>query len=310
MKRYGDMAENYRDMFLAYCRDFTSEKPRKAPLNERTLSRYLRGLILVEKLIGHDLNTVSEEDQLRYIERIRKYAQGTRRVSTQIFQRYIAWGKRHGYLDCPNLLIGREDDIIGEDTKPKYKQISKTRVNKFFQKLRTPQFRILFGLIYYGGLTTAEVTYVTKEHITKDGVFVYRGVRRESQLMPLPPRFLQELRDYAETRDGPILGLEDDLRSRFRISEYYRAAQVETGELMGTSVRDLRTSGIRHVFELTQDLSTTKEFAGVPENKKGWLDDLVKADSYYLKNIARIRSYHGNSETVWTHESVPNAEER
>lgn len=302
--------DNLRDEFLAYCRDYSSEKPREQPLNERTLSRYLRGLLLVEKLIGHNLNTVSEDDQLRYIERIGKYAQGTRRVSTQIFQRFIAWGRRNGHLTCENLILGKEETIIGENKPTTYKRIAKERINRFFAGIQTLELRCLFGLIYYGGLTTAEVVTLTTEHITKDGVFIYRAVRKESQLLPLPPRFLNDLREYAKDREGTLFDLDDSLKSRYRISELYRMAQVEANELYDTSVRDLRTSGIRHFFELSQSLELTKAFAGVPADKKGWLDKLVEADTYYMKNIARTRSYYGNSQGVWADENIPNSEKR
>lgn len=292
---------NKRDMFLAYCTDYVWGKPRTKPLNQRTLGRYLRGLQLVEKLIGHNLEEISDNDQLVFIEKIAGYAQGTRRVSTQIFQRYIAWGIKNKYLDCNNLINGREDLIIGPNTKPTYKYIPKTRVNAFFRKLKTPSFRILFGLIYYGGLTTTEVALVGKDNITDTGVFVYREVRRESQMLPLPPRFMTELREYAKTTDSSLLGLSDNTQSRFEISTRYKAATIESGELIGTSVRDLRTSGIRHFFELSHDLELTKEFAGVPDKKKGWLEDLLDVSSHYMRTIAKARSYHGSTnETMGT----------
>lgn len=284
------------DEFLAYCRDFQSYKPRTAPLNPRTLSRYLRGLQLVEKLIGHSLETVSDTDQLIFMEAIMKYKQGTRRVTTQIFQRYIAWGIKEGYFTCDNLIHGNEEAIIGENTPPKYTYLSQKAVGRFFKKLKTPQLRMVFALIYYGGLTQTEVLTVTKENITKDGVFVYRAVRKESQVLPLPTRLVTELREYAETRPEKLFDFSDDIRGRFLLNQWYKTAQTETQELMGTTLRDFRTSGIRHFFELCQDIQQTKEFAGVPDNKKGWLESLVDVSSYYMRNIAKARSYHGSAE--------------
>lgn len=286
----------HTDSFLAYCREFAYNKKRETPLHSRTLSRYHRGLKLVEKIVGHDLESVSDTDQLIFMEGIMKYEQGTRRVSTQIFQRYVAWGKKNGIFDCDNLLRGKEQTIIGEYIPPRYTYISKKTVKNFFMKLKTPQLRMVFAIMYYGGLTVPELAALTRNHLLKDGLLVYREVRKESQLIPLPSLMLVELRQYAETREDLLFDIGSEASSRFRVNEWYRAAQVESGEILGTTVRDFRTSGIRHYFELSQSLEHTKAFAGVPDDKKGWLEGLVDVSSYYMKNIAKARSYHGSAE--------------
>jgi len=248
------------------------------------------------KIVGHDLESVSDTDQLIFIEGIAKYKQGTRRVSTQIFQRYIAWGIKQGFFDCENLIKGRQEDIIGKNTPPSYQYIPKSTMRRFFQKLKTPEYRMAFSLIYYGGLTVPELSTLTVDNVTSEGVFVYRDVRRESQMIPFPDRMMKELHDYAATREGSLFNLGEDQRARSYINNWFRSAQVETGELLGTTVRDLRTSGIRHFFELSNDLEQTREFAGVHGMKKGWLESLVDTSTHYMRNINKARSYHGSAE--------------
>ncbi len=122
--------------------------------------------------------------------------------------------------------------------------------------------------MYYGGLTTSEVVYVTKDHLTDDGAFVYRAVVGESQSVALPRLFYGDLIRYAEDKEGPLFGLADNQASRMLMNQWYREATIKTGVLIGTTLRDLRTSGIRHFFEASNDLQLTKQYAGVGNDKK------------------------------------------
>lgn len=287
------------EQFLAYCRDYQSYKPRERPANPRTISRYHRGLKLVEKIIGHSLETVSDTDQLIFIEGIMKYSQGTRRVSTQIFQRYIAWGRRNGHLDVENLIVGKEDMIIGEHTKPAYTYFKRSQIKRFFLKLKNPQLRACMGLVYYGGLTTSEIPTVRKQHITNSGLIVYRQVLQESQILSLPEYFMRELQEYAETRNDFLFDLpKDEFLSRQQLTLWYSSATLEADELIGSHLKDFRTSGIRHFYETSLDLELTKAFAGVPQNKKGWLDSLVDMSSYHMGRLNKLRSHHGTAEQM------------
>jgi integrase len=287
-----------RDQFLAYCTAFTYNHPRKVPINHRTIERYLRGLILVEKIIGHNLQKVSEKDQLVFMDKIMEYKQGTRRVSTQIFQRYIAWGIKNDHFSCQNMIKGHEDTIIGEHTPPSYTYLTKRQVRTFFNNLVTPQLRAVFGLIYYGGLTTSEVATVRKDQLSKRGVLVYRAVRNESQVVALPTRFINELIQYAEDRDEFLFDLKDNYSSRLKLNTWYKQATLESKVAVGTTVRDLRTSGIRHFYEECKDIELTREYAGVDKYKKGWIDSLTDTSSYYRRTIAEARGYYGKSKKL------------
>lgn len=287
-----------KEEFLAYCKYYAYGKERDVPLHDRTVARYHRGLNLVEKIIGHDLNHVTNEDQLRFIAEIMQYAQGTRRVSTQIFQRFLAWCIKYDKMDVENLIFGKEDAIIGADTPVSYKFVSRRQVKRFFKNLQTTDFRIAFGLVYYAGLTVEELANLTYENIDKESIVAYREVRKESQVIPLSKHFMDELHAYAGNQTGEIFPQFKSKFGRFKLNEWYKQAQVETGELLGTQLRDLRVSGIRHFFEETLDVELTKEYAGVPSNKKGWLESLFDTSYYYRRQIAKARGYHEPTKEV------------
>lgn len=283
-----------KEEFLAYCKYYAYGKERDIPLHDRTLGRYHRGLNLVEKIIGHDLNHVTNEDQLRFIEGIMTYAQGTRRVSTQIFQRFIAWCIKNDKLVVDNLIIGKENDIIGKNTPVSYQYQSRTQVKAFFKHLQNPELRVVFGLVYYAGLTVEEISKLTFEAIGENEIVAYREVRKESQLIPLSKHFMDDLHAYAGNRTGTMFPTLD----RKQLNAWYRKAQVESNALKGTTVRDLRVSGIRHFFEEHLDIELTKEYAGVPDSKKGWLESLFDMSYYYRKQIAQARGYHEPTKEV------------
>jgi integrase len=304
-----------RDQFLAYCQYYAYSKPRVKPLPDRTIARYLRGLQLTEKLIGHDIEHISDDDQLRFISKIMEYAQGTRRVSTQIFQRYLAWGIKNKKLDCSNLLVGREDAIIGADEKVTYKYYSRVKVEAFFEKLYDPKHRIVFGLIYYSGLNTPEILSLNVSSVQPEGILVYRTVLREMQLVPLSLYFSKELQDFVEGRlpDDSLFGVKDEEQSSRFIQSWFKKAQVETGELIGANLRDLRTTGIRHFFDVCNDIELTKQYAGVPPNKAGWLESLVDVSYHHRKKIHKALGnppgYYNNRERYTDHNSQENEHE-
>lgn len=287
-----------KEEFLAYCKYYAHGKERDIPLHDRTVGRYQRGLDLVEKIIGHDLNHIDDADQLRFIQGIADYAQGTRRVSTQIFQRFLAWCIKNNKMDVNNLIVGKENDIIGEDTPVSYTYLSREQVKQFFKKLSTPKYRIVFGLMYYAGLTIEEIAGLTESSIDDAGLLVYREVRKESQVIPLSRSFMSELRTFAEGESGPIVPELTTRTGRSKVPRWYRQAQAQTEELLGTTPRDLRISGIRHFFEQSYDIELTKQYAGVPSGKKGWLDSLVDTSYYYRMKIAKARSHYEKSQEV------------
>lgn len=217
------------ELFLSYCRDFAAGVPREKPLSDRTLARYHRGLKLVQKIVGHDLETVSDTDQTVFMDGIMKYHQGTRRVSTQIFQRYIAWGIKNGYLNCRNILRGKENDIIGPNTPPKYTYLTRTDIASFLKDVKDPQLRCALGLVYYGGLTATELAFIKTEQVADTGIMVYRERLKKSQILPLPDRFVKELYEYAQTRNKERLfdiG-SSDIAVRVVMRKWYISATVQ-----------------------------------------------------------------------------------
>lgn len=285
-----------KDVFLSYCKYYAFNKEREVPLNDRTLGRYGRGLNLVEKILGHNLEYVSNSDQLRFIQGIMEYAQGTRRVSTQIFQRYIAWGIKNGHFTCENLIVGKENEIIGENTPPSYVYLSRRQVREFFKRLEYPRHRIIFGLMYYCGLNTPEVLSLRVGNIQPEGIFVYRTTMKESQIIPVARHFMAELEAFTSGREeseylvGP--------HNTETLNAWFKRAQVETNCLFGTNLRDLRTSGIRHFFEECNDIVQTKKYAGIPTHRKGWLEKLIDPTYYQQQKIARLRGHTEKAQEI------------
>lgn len=287
-----------KEEFLAYCKYYSYGKERDIPLHDRTVDRYRRGLDLVEKIIGHDLSHITDQDQLRFIEGVVTYAQGTRRVSTQIFQRYIAWCIKNERMGVNNLILGKEDEIIGADTPVSYNYMSRAEVKRFFKKLETPKYRITFGLIYFAGLTVEEIASLTDASVDHDKIMVYREVRKESQVIPLSRQFMFELNQFIADAPGSLVPELTTNTGRGQLNHWYKQAQVQTQELLGTRVKDLRVSGIRHFFEECFDIELTKEYAGVPSSKKGWLESLVDTSYYHRQNVVKARGYHEQSKKV------------
>lgn len=287
-----------KEEFLAYCKYYAYGKERDIPLHDRTVGRYRRGLDLVEKIIGHSVDNVTNDDQLRFIEGIMKYSQGTRRVSTQIFQRFIAWCIKNDKMRVDNLIVGKEDEIIGADTPVSYQYISRSQIKSFFKELKNDSYRIAFGLVYYAGLTVEEIGNLKYENIQKSEIVAYREVRKESQIIPLSRNFMAELHAYAGNKSGPMFPEFLNKNGRSKLNDWYKQAQVQTGYLKGTTIRDLRVSGIRHFFEETYDIELTKEYAGVPPHKKGWLESLFDTSYYYRRKVAKARGYHEPTKEV------------
>lgn len=284
-----------RERFLHYCEFYSYGKPRDIPAPKRTIDRYARGLNLVQKIVGHDLEQVSDQDQLVFISGIMRYAQGTRRVSTQIFQRYIAWGLKHRELSCNNLIFGKEAKIIGANTPPSYTYIGRDRTKRFFEVIVDDALATsLFGLIYYCGLTPMELSKLTLSSITEDhNLIVFREVRKESQVVALPVRLHKALGRYTSTQEGPGLFpsiyQKEESAVRGWLTSQFRITTTRHDILVGMNLRDFRTSAIRHFFERSNSVELTKEFAGVPDTKKGWLEDIIDPNYYYRKDATKVR---------------------
>lgn len=277
-----------KHVFLAYCKDYAYNRPRKTPLADTTISRYERGLSLVEKILGHSLTNVTNEDQMLFMEKIMEYSQGTRRVSTQIFQRYIAWGIRNEILNCDNLIVGHEEEIIGENSPTSFHLISEKEARDFLRHLPTPEDHMIFGSIYYGGLTAPEVASLTVDDVLDEGLFLYRRVRKRNEYVPLPKGLMPYFHAHIKSIKGPkLFEFENgDYAQRF-IASRYRSITVSTGRLLGTTFGDFRKSSIQHFFEKSNDLQLTKQFAGVSTKKRGWLNSLKGIRESQIADIIR-----------------------
>lgn len=284
------------DQFFEYCKYYAYNKAREKPLAERTLARYRRGMTLVTKLLGHDVEYVTEIDQIIFMQKILEYRQGTRRVSTQIFQRYIAWCIRHEIITTQNLIVKKEEAIIGADTAVSYKYINAESVRKFFGRLKTEKLIVMLGIVYYGGLIAEEISGIKKSHVQAKGIIVYRSVRKEAQLVPLPDHLMRSVRKYAEhvnlNDDDVLFGLKR-IENSWSVAGLYKTATIEADYLIGTTFKDFRTSGIRHFYELTEDLELTKIFAGVANNKSGWLQSLLDDETHHITKTTKVRKYYG-----------------
>lgn len=285
-----------REEFLDYCTHYAHNKPRPEPANKRTIARYRRGLILCEKLMGIPLDDLQDSDQLYFMSKVKEYKQGTRRVSTQILQRFIAWGIKHNKLTCSNLIVGREEEIIGQDTPVTYANISRNDVERFLNGIKSDENRIMFTLAYYAGLTAEELCGIVPKFVSDHRLILMREVLREVQITQLPLTFKKELESYATKHLSNVtlfnLNPDPDL-GRHLVYRRYLKESVNTGQLIGTTFRDFRIAAIRHFFQDTQDPELTKQFAGVPNNKGGWLDKLIIYDDNYLSKAAKARKYYG-----------------
>lgn len=296
------MSNKLREEFLEYTSQYSWNKPRSIPANPRTVARHRRGLELVEKLIGHSLDTVNEEDQLQYIDRIVEYAQGTRRVSTQIFQRFIHWGNKNNHFTCDNLIRGKEDFIIGPHTELKYVEITQHQARTFLKNLKDTEHYLMFSLTYYGGLTSAELSQVRVKDVNKNHVIVYREARKEVQMVVVSNDLQKELYEYAQSLDREFMfDLDqqyDSIRSRIAVTHAYNRACVLSGKLIGTTFRDFRIAAIRHFLYETKDESLTKAFAGAAENKKGWFTSLLSDTDTYLNRARVERKVNGKYQKI------------
>lgn len=288
-----------REEFLDYCTNYVYNKPRVTPANPRTIARYRRGLVLCERIIGKSLDSITDADQLYFMSKIREYKQGTRRVSTQILQRFLAWAIKREKLTCSNLILGHEDDIIGPDTPVTYANISKNDIERFLTGIESDENRIMFTLIYYCGLTAEEACLIKPSQVIGNKLILKREVMQAAQITELPQTFRKELIEYAEKHQeletlfnlpsNPDLG-------RQIVYKRYNQEVVLTKQLIGTTFRDFRIASIRHFFQDTQDPELTKQFAGVPGNKKGWLDKLITYEDTYLSKAAKARKYYGKKQ--------------
>lgn len=286
--------------FMYYCKHYAYGYRRKRPLHDETLGRYMRGIRLAEKIVGHSLETVSEDDQLLLLEKLPEYKQGTRKVTIEIVQRYIAYLIRKGRYDGPNLLRGREVEIIGEwepVRKPRIKSTHQIRI--FMNRIITPELRIICGLMYYGGLTAEEIASLKTEAITDKGVVVWRRVRQEMQHLPLPPRFMTELYAFVDGKERVFSFSETD-RARASVVNAFRLAQREANLYHDMTINDFRKTAIKHFYDECYDLELTKRFAGVDAKKRGWLDSLQDESSTYMETIAKGRHYYGKTTKLGT----------
>lgn len=250
--------------------------------------------MLAEKIIGHSIERISEEDQILFMEKIKGYKQGTRKVTTEIYQRYIAFCIRRGLYDGQNLIVGMEYEIIGEFEPLQMNLKSERQIRMFLNALRTPIYRLVLGLMYYGGLTAEEIGSLKVEAITDKGVFVHRRVRDELQLLPLPRLLVIELQEWAETRtDGKLFDFDDTDRGRSIVVNIFNRAKFEAGRYLDMTMKDFRRSGIKHFYERCYDVELTKQYAGVKKMQQGWLNQLQDESSYYMETVTKGRPYYG-----------------
>jgi integrase len=281
--------------FLMYCKHYSYGRLRKRPLYPETLGRYERGLRLAERIIGHSLNDITEEDQLKLLRVLPDYKQGTRKVTIEIVQRYIAFLIREGRYAGPNLLVGREIEIIGEWEQRKTPKIaSPYMIRKLFKNIKTDEFRIVLGLMYYGGLTAEEIASIKPDAITDKGIFVWRRVWQKMQLLPLPARFLTDLTEYAKDKER-LFFFSGSSKARSQVANVLSQATKEACVLEHMTMGDFRKTAIRHFYDDCYDLDMTKEFAGVDAGKRGWLDTLQDEASSYMETVSRGRTYYGKT---------------
>ena len=285
---------NQVDWFMDYCKHYAYGRRRKKPLRDNTLNRYHRGLMLAEKIVGHSIERISPEDQILFMEKIKGYKQGTRKVTTEIYQRYIAYCIRRGFYDGPNLIYGMEYEIIGDFEPLQVNVKSERQIRRFLSKLETPLYRIVLGLMYYGGLTAEEIGSLKVEAVTDKGVFVHRRVRDELQLLPLPRLLVLEIEEWAQTRtDEKLFDFDDSDRGRSTVVAIFNRAKFEANMYLDMMMKDFRRSGIKHFYERCYDVELTKRYAGVRNMHRGWLHDLQTESEYYMETVAKGRPYYG-----------------
>lgn len=277
-----------KELFIKYITEYSFGKPRITPANPKTIGRQRRGLNLVEKIIGHSLDEVTNEDQLIYMEAIREYAQGTRIVTTTMFQRFLWWGITHGYLDCDNLIKGNEKEIIGEKSPVRYASMSQQEVALFFRRLKLRKHRLILYIVYMTGADSSDIIDMTVEDVHQDHIQLRRMKLGTTQMQYLPEWLQTELYEYAQEQgQGQLFfekpeNLEDQRDSQLDL--IWKQACLDTGLFHHTTFKDFRVNAIKHFYFNSTDEEGIRAFAGVSNLKKGWLEDLLTDQEVYLKN--------------------------
>lgn len=286
-----------KDLYIQYITDYSFGKPRLKPANPKTIGRQRRGLNLVEKLIGHSLDDVTNEDQLIYMEKIRSYAQGTRIVSTTMFQRFLWWGIDQGHLDCQNLIKGNEAEIIGNKTPVRYASMTQREVDLFFTRLTLHKHKLILLIVYLTGADSSDIIDMGTEDVKETFILLRRMKLGTTQTIQLPAWLMKDLNQYAKERGrGRLFFEEIEDKTEQRDSELdsiWKQACIQTKMFQNTSFRDFRVNAIKHFHFNTPDEESVKAFAGVPAYKQGWLADLVTDQELFLKDRLEERFNHG-----------------
>jgi len=288
-----------REQFLEYISLYSFGKPRLQPINPKTLGRQRRGLQLVEKLIGHSLNNVSDKDQLIFMEKIVEYAQGTRIVTVDIFQRFLWWAITNEHLTCQNLIKGNEPALKGKRTPVSYTRMTEKHVQSFLTKITNTHHKLILYFVYYTGADSSELADFLVEDILDEYIVLRRIKLGSIQLILLPDWLHDELVEYTKDMDNKdrVFGIypPENLEEQrdFEIHQIYQTATIDAEMLIGTSFRDFRINAIRHFYFHSKDAEATRLFAGVPENKKGWLEELFTDQDQYLTIRAKERNKNG-----------------
>lgn len=286
-----------KDLFLKYITEYSFGKPRVTPANPKTIGRQRRGLNLVEKLIGHSLDDVTDEDQLVYMEKIRDYAQGTRIVSTTIFQRFLWWGTTNGYLTCSNLIKGNEAEIVGDKTPVRYAFLSQKDIALFLRKLTVPKQRLVLHIVYMTGADSSDIIDMRVEDVREDHITLRRMKLGSTQVIYLPEWLQKELYEYAqEQKQGQLFfdKLDNVEEQRDRELDYlWKQACLSTGLFHHTTFKDFRVNAIKHFYFNTSDEESVRAFAGVGVGKKGWIEDLLTDQEVFLKDKLAERFNNG-----------------
>lgn len=285
---------------MEYITNYSFGKPRTYPANLKTIGRQKRALQLVEKLIGHSLDEVTDSDQLLYMEKILPYAQGTRTVTTHTFQRFVWWGIKQGHLSCQNLIKGNEAAIIGPKTPVRYAEMSQPDVEKFLRKIKDEKRRIILYLVYLGGLDSSEIIDMRVSDVTESTTVVRRMKLKTVQILPLPKWFQKELYEYALRQGDPNqklfeFALEPSIEQRdTELDVIWKKSIIEARMFMHTTFRDFRINAIRHYYFHNHDIEAVKAFAGAPSHKRGWIEQLLTDQDVYLKTMGNERKIkHG-----------------
>lgn len=223
-----------------------------------TLKAYKHGLHRAEQLIGKPIASFTQEDGDTLMTLMDSYGEAHKNNVLSALRGMFAWGIGTKLFVGDNPVGG----IVTTQVKRKIPMIlTKAQINALFNAFPHERERLLFKLMYFGGLRIGEAVSLRVDHVTNVSIVV-RGKGNKERRTRLPQVIMDELHSYMRSLSGEYVFGTDKPMDVCVFYDAFNEAKRNANLPQHLVPHNLRHTSATHMMQATHNIAVVQRFLG------------------------------------------------